>query len=145
MANKVTYVHHPVAEYRAFRSPTGMSGVWTQQQAQKVAAHARLVTAPRPGIGKGYATGETAASIKASRSVVGRRGPEADVTSDTDHAIYVHEPTHAHIIKPRFKEKLIFFSRTRGKVFADKVFHPGTRGNPFLMNALRAIFGGPGR
>lgn len=144
MAKDVVYIHHKPAEFRAFRSPTGMTGRWTTEQTEKVAAHARLV-APKPGQGKGYATGETAANIKTSRTVAGRRGPEADVIADTDHAIHVHEPTHAHVIKPRFAAKLVFISRTGGKVFADKVFHPGTRGNPFLVNALRKVFGGPGR
>lgn len=144
MAKDVVYVRHRPQEFQAFRAPTGMVGRYTTRQAQNVATHAR-VFAPKPGQGKGYATGETAANIKTSRTVVGRRGPEADIVADTDHAIHVHEPTHAHIIKPRFASKLVFFTRTGGKVFAEKVFHPGTKGNPFLVKALRAVFGGPGR
>jgi hypothetical protein len=145
MANDVVYVHHRGAEYNAFRAPTGMSGRWTKAQTEKVAAHARLL-APKPGLGKGYATGETATSIKSSAVSTGRTGPEATVLSDTDHAVFVHEGTAPHIIKPRFASKLVFFSRGAGKVIFDsKVFHPGTKANPFLVNALREIFGGPGR
>lgn len=145
MANDVVYVRHRIPEYRAFQSPTGMTGRWTLEQANKVAAHARLL-APKPGQGKGYATGETLASIKVDGPTVGRTGPEARVLSSTDHAVFVHEGTPPHTIKPRRAEKLVFFWRKAGRViFADKVHHPGTPANPFLVRALRAVFGGPGR
>ncbi len=145
MADDVVYVRHRIPEYRAFRAPTGMVGSWTHKQAEAVAAHARLL-APKPGQGKGYATGETALSIRVRGPIVGRSGPEATVLSDTDHAVYVHEGTHPHEIKARPRGKMIFFWRKAGQVvFKDKVFHPGTRANPFLVKALRAVFGGPGR
>lgn len=141
----VRYVHHRGAEFKAFRSPTGMAGRWTRDQGHKVAAHARLV-APKPGQSRGYATGETAENIVVKGPTLGRKGPEIDVIADTDHAIYVHEPTVPHTIKPRQKDKLVFFWAKAGRVvFKDKVFHPGTKGNPFLLKALRAVFGGPGR
>lgn len=145
MANDVVYVRHRPQEYESFRSPVGMTGQWTLKRGNDVAAHSRLI-APKPGQSKGYATGETASNIKVVGPTVGRLGPEVDIVADTDHAIFVHEPTHAHIIKPRFTNKLVFFSRKAGRVlFKDSVFHPGTRGNPFLVNALRKVFGGPGR
>lgn len=145
MANDVVYVRHRIPEYKAFRSPTGMVGLWTLEQGEKVAAHARLL-APKPGQGEGYATGETVLNIRVRGPIVGRNGPEVEVVSDTDHALYVHEGTIPHIIRPRNAEKLIFFSRKTGMVmFKDKVFHPGTKANPFLVKALQAQFGGPGR
>lgn len=146
MADKdVIYVRHPRAEFNAFRAPTGMTGRWTKEQAEKVAAHARMF-APKPGQGKGYATGETAASVRVRGPVIGRSGPEVDVLSSTDHATFVHEGTPPHIIKARLAKKMVFFMRKAGRViFDDKVFHPGTPANPFLVKALRAVFGGPGR
>lgn len=145
MADDVVYVHHRAAEFKAFRSPTGMAGQWTHEQANKVAAHARLL-APKPGQGKGYATGETALNIKVDGPTIGRTGPEARVVSSTDHAVFVHEGTPPHEIKARPRGKMIFFWRKTGRVvFKDKVFHPGTRANPFLVKALRAVLGGPGR
>lgn len=144
MANDVIYVRHRIPEYRAFQSPTGMTGRWTLEQANKVAAHARLATAP--GRGKGYATGETAANIRVDGPTVGRAGPEADVVAHTDHAVHLHEGTPPHEIRPRVAKKLVFFWRKTGRVvFKDRVRHPGTKANPFLVNALRAVFGGPGR
>lgn len=145
MANDVVYVRHRPAEFQAFRSPTGMTGRWTLEQGHKVAAHARLL-APKPGQGRGYATGETALSIRVDGPTLGRSGPEVVVKSTTDHAVFVHEGTPPHIIKPRIKEQLVFFWRKAGRVvFKDSVRHPGTKANPFLVKALRAVFGGPGR
>jgi hypothetical protein len=145
MAEDVVYIHHKPAEFKAFRSPQGMSGRWTFSQAEQVAAHARLL-APKPGQGKGYATGELAANIHVKGPTIGRRGPEAEIVSSTDHSVFVHEGTPPHIIKPRFAEQLVFFWRKAGRiVFKDKVRHPGTKANKFLLNALREVFGGPGR
>lgn len=145
MADEIIYVRHRIPEYSAFRSPNGMVGRWTLEQANKVAAHARLL-APKPGQGRGYATGETLATIRVDGPSIGRTGPEATITSGTDHAVFLHEGTPPHSIKPRYAKKLVFFWRKAGRVvFSDGVRHPGTKANPFLVNALRAVFGGPGR
>lgn len=145
MAKDFVYVHHRPIELKAFHSPTGMVGSWTKEQGHKVATHARL-GAPKPGQGKGYATGELASDIRVNGPTMGRKGPEVEVVADTEHAAVVHEPTPPHIIKPRYAKKLVFFWRKAGRVvFMDKVRHPGTKGNPFLANALKKVFGGPGR
>lgn len=145
MAKDIIYVRHRIPEFNAFKSPTGMTGRWTLEQAEKVAAHARAIV-PKPGQGRGYATGELAASIRVGGPEIGRKGPEATVGAGTDHAMFVHEGTPPHIIKARPGGKMIFFWRKVGRVvFADRVNHPGTPASPFLANALRAVFGGPGR
>lgn len=144
MANDVVYIHHRPAEFKAFRSPTGMAGRWTRSQAEQVAAHARLL-APKPGDSP-YATGETVTSIRAQGPTQGRRGPEATVISATDHAVFVHEGTEPHTIKPRLAPKLVFFfAKAARLVRRDEVFHPGTKAQPFLLDALKKVFGGPGR
>jgi hypothetical protein len=141
----VTYVRHRIPEFQAFEAPTGMVGQWTAQRAAQVAAHA-ISLAPKPGQGRGYATGETAASIRVHGPTRGRSGPEATVSSNTDHALFVHEGTKPHTIKPRLAPKLVFFWRKAGRVVQkNKVFHPGTPANPFLLKALRTVFGGFGR
>lgn len=145
MAKDVIYKHHRAAEFRAFKSPTGMTGRWTAEQAEKVAAHARLL-APKPGQGKGYATGETATSIRSGNVSLGRKGPEATVSAGTEHAFYLHEGTAPHVIKARPGKKMVFFLRSAGRVIYDNlVKHPGTKAQPFLSDALRKVFGGPGR
>lgn len=145
MAKDVVYVHHRLAEFRAFESPTGMTGRWTGKKAHEVQAHA-IVFAPKPGQSRGYATGETATTVRVKGPALGRSGPEATVVSDTDHAVFVHEGTPPHVIRARPGGKMVFFWRKAGRVvFADRVNHPGTGANPFLVRALRAVFGGPGR
>lgn len=145
MAKDVIYIRHRPVEYAAFKSPHGMVGRWTIRKAEEVAVQARL-GAPKPGQGQGYATGNLAANINAKGPTVGRKGPEAEVIADTDYSLHVHEPTRPHIIKPRRAEKLVFFWRKTGRVvMKDKVRHPGTKGNPFLVRALQKVFGGPGR
>lgn len=54
-----------------------------------------------------------------------------------EYAIYVHEGTRPHVIRPRNKSVLMFNGR-EGKVFAREVHHPGTRARPFLRNALES-------
>lgn len=144
MAKDVVYVRHRPVEYHAFRSPTGLVGRWTTEQAEKVAAHARLL-APKPGQGRGYATGELAREIRSEPATIGRSGPEARVVSPTGHAKFVHEGTAPHIIKPTVKQTALFFRKAGRAIYTDLVKHPGTRANPYLVKALRAVFGGPGR
>jgi hypothetical protein len=145
MAKDVVYIRHPPAEARAFHSPNGMVGRWVTKKTHEVAAHS-IAQAPKPGQGRGYATGELARGISPERTVVGRKGPESRVVSGSDHSVFVHEGTAPHVIRPRRKEQLVFFWRKTGHVvFRDMVRHPGTPSNKFLLNALRAVFGGPGR
>lgn len=144
MPGDVIYIRHRIPEYQEFQSPTGMTGRWLAKEAQKVAHIARL-EAPKPGSSP-YATGETAGSIVAGRPRVGRSGPVVDVSSVTDHAQYVHDPTPPHFIRPRRKTLLKFFSPGRAQMIYTKIVrHPGTKGNPFLLRALQIVFGGPGR
>lgn len=67
------------------------------------------------------------------------RGLHAVVGSDVEYALFVHEGTRAHQIRPRHKRFLRFPStRTRGGfAFARVVRIPARRGVPFLRDALR--------
>lgn len=54
------------------------------------------------------------------------------------YAPFVHEGTAAHLIRPKNKTILRFVPRGgNGFIFARKVFHPGTKADPFLYDALR--------
>lgn len=57
------------------------------------------------------------------------------VGSDVNYVIWVHEPTKAHVIKPKTK-KALFWKGAEHPVRG--VNHPGTRGKPFLTDALKA-------
>ena len=54
-----------------------------------------------------------------------------------DYAMYVHEGTKPHVIKPR-RKKVLSWKGPEGRVFATAVNHPGTEPRPWLRNALQA-------
>ncbi|OHU29020.1 hypothetical protein [Mycobacteroides chelonae] len=64
----------------------------------------------------------------------GPRTVSGSVRNDADYALYVHEPTRPHVIRPRNAKALRFQIGGR-TVFAMLVRHPGTKGRPFLRNA----------
>lgn len=55
-------------------------------------------------------------------------------------AVYHHEGTRPHVIRPRKAKVLAFNWAKAGRVvFFRKVKHPGTRPNRFLLNALKDV------
>lgn len=54
-----------------------------------------------------------------------------------DYAMYVHEGTKPHVIKPR-RKKVLSWKGSEGRVFATAVNHPGTEPRPWLRNALQS-------
>ncbi|WP_280505826.1 HK97 gp10 family phage protein [Nocardia farcinica] len=58
-----------------------------------------------------------------------------EVHARAEHAIYIHEGTRAHEIRPRHARALRFWWRGR-LVFRKRVWHPGYKGNPFLRDAI---------
>lgn len=73
------------------------------------------------------------------RAGVDARGPFVIIVADTDYALWHHEGTGPHIIRPRFKKALRFPGRgPGGVVFAMVVHHPGTAPNRFLTDSLPA-------
>ena len=65
------------------------------------------------------------------------RGMQAEgtVSFTAPYAVFVHEGTRPHVIRPRYARALRFEMDGR-TVFAAKVHHPGTAPNPFLANAV---------
>lgn len=115
-----------------------MSGdvtAYTKGKAGRVAAEARR-RAP-------VKTGALRASIRVaqSRDVLGRYAVGYDVSASVPYALFVHEGTAPHIIRPRRAGGLLRFQVGGQTVFAREVKHPGTRPNPFLADALRVVEG----
>lgn len=88
-----------------------------------------------------------------SRHIVKRlttryRKPVVIVGADVPYALFVHEGTRPHVIKPK-KGKFLAFRwpgapknmgrLPDGRVLARVVHHPGTKPNRFLTNALRVL------
>lgn len=81
---------------------------------------------------------------------IGRVTPsEAETIAGASYALYVHEGTRAHDIRPRTKKALRFPAdsasatlsgrvRSGGRVrFAKRVRHLGTKANPFMLRGAR--------
>jgi hypothetical protein len=90
-------------------------------------------------------TGNLGRSIR-----IGRVTPkEAQTIAAASYALYVHEGTKAHDIRPKNRKALRFPAdggsstlggrvRSGGKVrFAKRVRHPGTKANPFMLRGAQ--------
>lgn len=60
---------------------------------------------------------------------------EARIAPTVDYAIYVHEGTRAHEIRPK-NAKVLAFKIGGRMVFTKKVNHPGTKPNRFMKRGL---------
>lgn len=68
----------------------------------------------------------------------GPRTVAGSVHAKADYALYVHEGSRPHLIRPKRAQALRFQIGGR-TVFAKLVRHPGTRARPFLRNAAERI------
>jgi HK97 gp10 family phage protein len=62
-----------------------------------------------------------------------------EVVAYADYAVFVHEGTKAHIIRP--VNKKVLANRRTGQFFGRLVHHPGTKPQPFLKQAVEAAKG----
>lgn len=62
------------------------------------------------------------------------------VENTADYAMFVHDGTSPHVIRPRRAKVLTWFPTGGGpQVFARKVNHPGTKARPFLFMAAQEV------
>lgn len=73
--------------------------------------------------------------------LVGPGRASGSVEATAEYALYVHEGTRPHVIRPRNAAALHFHWKGR-EVFAKSVQHPGTRARPFLRNAAQDVAAG---
>lgn len=143
----MVFVVNPVGWERAFHSWTGSPvGTWMTGKLQLARTAAQL-EAPGPGkpprnrTGINYSHGILERSILArqDRATTGR-DLEGHVTALPAYAKFVHEGTKPHIIVPKKTGGVLRFrNRTGTIVFAKMVKHPGTRSQPFLVDALKRV------
>jgi len=117
---------------REFNTPKGMAGQYLRIQGNEVERIAKIL-AP---IGT---TGRLRDSIERGRVSGHPRGLEVEVTAGVSYAMAVHEGTKPHTITPDNPGGVLVFPSKGGIVFTDEVDHPGTKGQPFLRNALVAV------
>lgn len=63
---------------------------------------------------------------------------EVSVEAAANYAMFVHEGSRPHLIRPKSKKALRFEVDGR-EVFAKHANHPGTKPRPFLRNAMEAV------
>jgi hypothetical protein len=82
-------------------------------------------------------------ALRASRRMTMRARPQSvtgTVSYTRKYATWVHEGTPPHVIRPKRKRYLSFYWPKVGhRVVFRYVSHPGTKGQPFLRQALQEI------
>lgn len=81
-------------------------------------------------------SGRLRSSIAIQKRGEDPRGPYIDVGTRVKYANYVEYGTTAHEIKPKTKKALKFKGSTGELVIRKRVYHPGTKPQPFLRPAL---------
>jgi len=110
-------------------SPRGQVGRYLNIKGSKIQAAARGQA--------GFKTGALRASIH-MRHMRDSRGQYIKIGSPLRYALAHHEGTKPHLITPKKRQALRFFSKGF-MVFAQMVRHPGTRPNRYLTDNLRLI------
>lgn len=105
---------------------TGAGGRLLQRKADRVAAVARLNAASH---------GSIPSTIRPGPVV----GKSIKVISGHKASVWVHNGTPRHPIRPRKRGGVLRFVVDGQVVFARAVNHPGYRGDPYLVNALKEV------
>lgn len=145
MAKDIEFVRfnrHAIPWRHEFHSKTGMVGrkITTMTHLAGVVARIEAPNPARPPNNRtaiNYSTGDLASKIRSDVVINAKGDVEGRVVAVPEHAIYVHEGTIPHVIKAKPGGRLVFFWHKKGRVVSfDKVEHPGTRANQFLVRAL---------
>lgn len=123
-----------------FKSWEGPIGEDSSRRLRTLEYRARMsagVSTPNPT--RIYPGGALRASIKTEREGNTSRGLEARVGSSRPYALYHHEGTAPHVIKPKRPGGVLRFwwGRVGAIVYRRSVRHPGTKPNPYLTRWLR--------
>lgn len=129
MADQV-YIGGP-GFHAVFESQSGLVGRDIDRRATRVQQVAKSL------VGTRYATGRLRRDIT-KRWVTSRSGRMVIQvgSANVKHALMHHEGTKPHIIRAKNAKVMRYVNRDGNVVFAQRVFHPGTRANRYLEKAL---------
>lgn len=140
---EVIFVPDVAGWQRAFRSQPGIVGSHIRAKTIKTSALTRL-EAPAPGRAPNNRTSINYAKGRLALTGItfgfGKWGKEVEgrVVAIPPYALFVHNGTIPHIIRPKRHTYLKFTWKKMGKVtFAKSVKHPGTAANDFMLRALK--------
>jgi hypothetical protein len=121
-------VNRPVFD-TFFNSPDGTVGRWLKRKGSRIVAAAKSQV--------GVRTGALRASIH-MRHMRDPRGQYLRIGSSLGYARLHHEGSRPHLILPKKRQVLKFYSRGQ-IVMTHMVRHPGTRPNRYLSDNLKLI------
>jgi len=127
MAVRVVFREKPLDTL--LNSPRGAVGRYLKVKGEQIKAAAKGQA--------GFRTGALRASIH-MRHTRDTRGQYIKIGSALPYALIHHEGTRPHLITPKKRKALRFYSKGF-MVFAHMVMHPGTRPNRYLSDNLRLI------
>ncbi len=102
--------------------------LWSDLEKRKLAA---LAGAKRMA---GFRTGRLRKNISA-RHLGNATGQYVTIGADVPYALLHHEGTKPHVILPS-NGRFLTFRKGAQVIFTEKVFHPGTKPNPYLRSQL---------
>lgn len=127
MAGLSRFVPNPVGIEDALRGPNGPVYKGIVERCVTVSSEAKRRCPVK--------TGRLRASIRWQVTA----GPNGYVGSDVNYAQMVHEGTKAHDIYPKKAGGVLAWESGGQTIFATVVHHPGTKGVPFLTDALQVL------
>lgn len=111
---------------------------WVKQYPQIVHKHLKIAVGRAAleliDIAKQEAPKDTKLLKKSLRASFFSGGLGASIGTDVKYALFVHEGTKPHTIRPTRKKVLA--NRKTNQVFGKLVKHPGTKANPFFERTL---------
>lgn len=144
MAETVVFVPNVPVYQAEFRSWPGMVGRYIRGLTEKTRVSSSLeapapARAPRNRTSINYSTGRLAVfGMKTAYSKYGFE-LEGQVVAVPNYAIFLHQGTIPHIIRP-IRAKMLKFSWKKlggGVYYFKKVNHPGTAANDFMLRGLK--------
>lgn len=120
------------------RGPSGPVVRYMTSKAERVQELAKEKVGYDADKAPGEEGGEHLRDTIVKRAVEGPRGVEILVGSEHERALMHHEGTAPHPIDAS-KAKTLHFSVSGVEVFVTHVDHPGTRPNPYLVDALDQV------
>ena len=139
----VVFVQNPLMWRYAFQLWQGEPlGGWMTKRLELAHLYAVLESPhpmgiPRNRTGINYSKGVLATSITTSKGHTAGGDMEGHVIALPKYALWVHEGTQPHTIRPVRARRLKFFWARKGRTVSLRVVHhPGSMANPFLLRAL---------
>lgn len=147
MASAVRVVLNPVEIQAMIDGPTGpiVRDLFVRGERVKIRAIQEAPIGKPDPLGRSRGPGGEPGNLRrhiVKRFVLAGKTPQMWVGAEhVPYAIWVHEGSQPHEIRPKNGPFLVFMGRDGNVVFTKLVHHPGNKPNRFLIRALPAAAG----